>query len=100
VSQLGLTSLGQNLVGVLNAVLGAVNGLNVGLVALEHGIADHAVAVQVHGVIVLQQVLADHLALQMAGLGSVGAHEGNHVLVGVSAQNGALGAVFLDGAVE
>ena len=48
--------------------------------ALEHDIGDDAVAVQIHGLIVRQQVLADELALHVASLGGVGAHEGALVI--------------------
>ena len=97
VLELGLASLGQNRVGILNTELGAVDGLNVGLVTLEHRVADLAVAVEINGVPVGQQIFADHLALQVACFGSVGADEADG---SVRVEDGALVAVSLDGTVE
>ena len=99
VDKLGLAGGSQDSIGILNAVLGAVDGLDVCLVALEHGVGDLAVAVQVELVIVLEDVLADHLALQMACLGGVGADECD-VLISVQDGSGSLDAVLIDCAVE
>src|SRR5699024_10664942 len=92
-----LASLGQDLVGILNSVLGAVDSLSVALFALEHSVGDNAVAVDINLVKVLDQVLADHLALHMTSLGSIGADE---AAVGMIVQNIHICAVVADGAVE
>ena len=80
VGELGIAVLSQNGVGVLHGVLGTHLGLRVVLLALEHNIGDDAVAVEVHRVVVLHQVVADQLALHVAGLSGVGAHEGSQLI--------------------
>ena len=73
------------------------DGLHVGLVALHHGVADLAVLVQVDLIVVSQDVVADHLALHVAGFGSVGTDEASGV---GTLQDFHIGAVGADGTVE
>ena len=82
VDKLGLAGGSQDSIGILNAVLGTGNCLSVGLVALEHDVRDLAVAVEIQLVIVGNQVVADHLALHVAGHLIVGADEGALVIAG------------------
>ena len=97
VLQFGLSGSGQDGIGVLHAVLGPVDGLHVGLVALHHGVADLAVLVQVDLIVVSQDVVADHLALHVAGFGSVGADEAGGV---GTLQDFHVRAIGADGTVE
>src|SRR5699024_6766554 len=90
--QSGLASLGQNLVGILNTVLSTGVSFHVAFLALEHNVGDLAVAVQIQSLIVLQNVVADHLALHVAGLSVVSANVSSLVISG----NDLLG----DGTVE
>ena len=49
----------QRSVAVLDGILGAVFGLGVGVLALKHDIGDGAITVQVHVVIIRQQIISD-----------------------------------------
>ena len=87
----------KNGVGIFDGVLGAIDGLDVCRLALEEGVGDAAVTIEVDLVVVAHEVFADHLSLEVARLGGVSAHEGN---VFVVVEDDSLIALLLDGTVE
>lgn len=92
-----LAGISQNLVSIFLAELSAEDSLGIAFLALEHGVGDLAVLVQIDGIEVGQDVLTDHLALHMTSFGSVSTDEASGLVI---IQSGNVRAVLADGTVE
>ena len=87
----------QDRVSVFHRVFGPVDGFRVGGLSFEQGIGYTSVPVQVDLGIMLFQITADHISLDMAAFRRIGSDK-SHILIKI--QNDALISVLFDRPVE